>query len=457
MNIFGDEARADGGLRHHMSAMPSGLETDQQPPMTIPLRHFLVGLVFLVLAGLLGTLAAAEPTLGSGPLAHVHLALAGWVCVTIMGAMTQFVPVWSGAALHSQRLATLQLWFVAAGLLGFAAGLLAGQLAWLPVFGGLMLVGFWLFAYNIARTLATVGPYDVTERHFLVALGFFVVLTVLGFLLALDFVHPVLAPTGLARTNVVMAHATVAVFGAVVTTLLGALYQLATMFTQTELDRADAVVQRLEEVAYPVGVLALAGGRLLALPTLATAGGLLVAASLLGFAAVLGRRLLASQVGWSPMLVRYAVVAPALAVWAVLAVPAWLARPTAPAAQFGAPGTEHLLLLGVVGFAVLGTLYHVVPFIIWVHRYSDRLGYEPVPMVDDLYEARLARVEFLATGAGSLGVVAANYAGLPRAVLVAGGAVATVGLVLFAANLVLVVRRHSPQSVGEVLLGAAGG
>ncbi|MFB6352848.1 MAG: hypothetical protein ABEJ92_02065 [Halobacteriales archaeon] len=436
-----------------MSAIPGGLATDQQPPMTIPLRHFLVGLGFLVLAVVLGTLAAAEPTLASGSLAHVHLALVGWVCVTIMGAMTQFVPVWSGTQLHSRRLAVVQLWLVTAGLLGFAAALLAGRLAWLPAFGALMLAGFWVFAYNIARTLAGAAPYDVTERHFLVALGFFVLLTVLGFLLALDFAVPFLGDIGLPRPRVVMAHATLAVFGAVLTTVFGALYQLATMFTQTELGRVDVALQRFEEAAYPVGVLALAGGRLGAFTTVATVGGLLVAAGALCVAVVLARRLLSSQVGWSPMLRRYAAVVPATAAWAALAVPVWIARPLAPAALLGAPGAGHLLVVGVVGFVVLGTLYHVVPFIIWVHRYSDRLGLEPVPMVDDLYHERLAHLEFVVTGAGGLALIVAEYAAVPRELLVAAGALTAVGLGVFSVTLLLVVRDHSPQSVRELLLG----
>jgi len=47
-------------------------------------------------------------------------------------------------------------------------------------------LGFWAFAYNIIRRFATVGEYDVTERHF-GALGFFLALTVLSLLLANRF------------------------------------------------------------------------------------------------------------------------------------------------------------------------------------------------------------------------------------------------------------------------------
>ena len=76
-----------------MGAIPGNIETDQQPPMTVPLRHFVVGLAFLVAGVGLGIGLHLNAVPGLGRLAHVHLLLAGWICITIMGAMTQFVPV----------------------------------------------------------------------------------------------------------------------------------------------------------------------------------------------------------------------------------------------------------------------------------------------------------------------------------------------------------------------------
>ncbi|SDY75716.1 hypothetical protein [Halopenitus persicus] len=475
-----------------MSVVPGNVETDQQPPMTVPLRHFLLALGFLVAGGLLGLATAAGGTVVGPPpgwssLAHVHLLLAGWVCVTIMGAMTQFVPVWSGVQLYSRALATRQLQLVTVGLLGFATGLLTGRLALVPVFGAVMVAGFWVFAYNIARTLRAVGPLrdlDVTERHFLLALGFFVLLTLLGVVLAVDLVRPVLGGTPIDRPDLVRAHATLAVFGAILTTVLGALYQLATMFTQTELHGIDAPLKRIEEVGYPVGVLALATGRLLGAGepgsrVLGVGGGVLVIAGLLAMSVVLARRLLETRVPWTPMLSRYAVLAPALALWGLVTLPSWLRDPLADGTTFGAPGTVHLLTLGVIGFVVLGTVYHIVPFIVWVHRYSDLLGFEDVPMIDDLYSDRLARVDFGCFLVGTVLLVAVDllkspvllaavepaapagtilsFDGMVTIGAIAGGVAVLVGIAVFCGNVVFVLRTHSPYSVREILFGARPG
>lgn len=426
--------------------------------MAVPLKHFVVALAFLLLGASVAAAVALDILTGLARLAHVHLLLAGWICVTIMGAMTQFVPVWSGTALHSRRLSHWQLWLVSGGLLGFAMSLIAGRPAWTVFFGAAMLAGFWTFVYNIGRTLWPLPVYDVTERHFGMAIGFFLIVTALGFSLAVDFVAPVFASLPVSRVAVIQAHATLAVFGAVLTTVLGALYQLATMFTQTDLHGIDHWFRRLEEVGYPVGVVLLAAGRLWGLAPVARIGGVLVVLSLLGFSLILGRRLYEAQVPWTPMLSRYAVAAPALAFWALLTVSNWLSRPLSATSTFGAPGVVHLLGLGVIGFVVLGTLYHVVPFIIWVHRYSDLLGYESVPMIDDLYSDSIARADMTCFLVGTGWIVAGDLVGRFRGTAWIGGLVLLLGAGLFTTNILLVIRRHAPRDliIGRVPFSTAG-
>ncbi|SFR85130.1 hypothetical protein SAMN05216559_0037 [Halomicrobium zhouii] len=431
-----------------MSAIPADVDADRGPPTVVPLGHFLVGLAFL-LAGVVTV--AAEPGDRGGTLGTVHLLLAGWVCVTIMGAMTQFVPVWSNVGLYSRRLAVWQLGLVTLGLAGLASAFLTGRYGLAPIAGLVAALGFWTFVYNLGRTLRGVEEFDVTERHFAVALAWFLAVTTLGPLLALDLTLGLFPVAGVDHAGLLGAHATLAVFGAVLTTVVGALYQLATMFTQTELGPVERRFQRAETVAYPVGVAALALGRLLAHGWLARAGGLVVAVSLVGVGLVLANRLRLTRVDWNPMLTRYSLVAGFAVAWGATAAVAWWIDPLA--SLYGAPNVGPLLLAGVVGFVVAGTLYHIVPFLIWVREYSDLLGFEPVPMVDDLYDGRVAAVELLLVLGG--GALLAGGDALGGGFGRAGAVVLAVGAALFAANLALVVVRHGDDSIRGLLPGSA--
>ncbi|NKE35293.1 cbb3-type cytochrome c oxidase subunit I [Natronococcus sp. JC468] len=431
--------------------VPDGVRTDRGPPMAIPFQYFVVALGFLVAGAVGGVLSSLAALPGLGSPAYAHLLLVGWICLTIMGAMTQFVPVWSGVELHSRRLTTVQLWLVAGGLVGFVASLLALALEVLPVFAALMLAGIWLFVYNVGRTLLSARPFDFTERHFAVAFASFAALAALGFVLALDFALPVLDPIALDRGDVRGAHVTLAVFGAVTATVVGAIAQLGTMFTQTGSDPLYRGLEGLEQATFPLGLVLLALGRGAGSTTVATVGAVGVLVGLLAVALVLVRRLAASSTDASPMTDRYWIVAAALFAWIGLAAPAWLLDPIGPERVLGYPDATALLVFGVFGFVVVGTLYHVVPFIIWIERYSDRVGLEPVPMIDDLYSHRLERADLAATGLGAAGLVVGEFLGLATPVVAASAAALGVGFCLFVSNMLLTVHRHDPNGLGHVL------
>ncbi|ELZ84857.1 hypothetical protein C453_12601 [Haloferax elongans ATCC BAA-1513] len=442
-----------------MSAILAEVDTDGGPPIAIPFHHFAVATVFL-LAGLglggISVFGGQLPIVGRplvfAHVAQVHALLVGWVCLTIMGAMTQFIPVWSSVDLHSRRLAYVALGLVSVGVAGLVAGFSTVGFTLLAVSGTVALVGFWVFAYNIARTLASARPFDSVERHFAYALGFLVLATLLGFLLAVDFTIPVLRDVGLNRSNVVLSHATLAVFGIVLTTIFGAFGQLSEMFTQTTHSAGGRRLRQVEELLHPTGTVVFAGGRLLGVEWVALVGGLAIVAATLSFAGATAGLLRRMRVPWSTVLRRYAVAVVAMVVWALTAGATWVASPLSRTTLFGPPGATLLFGLGVVGFVVFGTLYHVVPFIVWVDRYSDDLGRRPVPMLDDLYRADVALADFGLLVGGTIVLLGAVGLGEPATgvMTVAGGGLLAMGVVAFVANLAQTVRNHVPEGVFRI-------
>ncbi|NHN66165.1 hypothetical protein G9463_23475, partial [Haloarcula sp. JP-Z28] len=177
----------------------------------------------------------------------------------------------------------------------------------------------------------------------------------------------------------------------------------------------------------------------------------LVAAGLGAVAVLLARQLVGARVEWSPMLTRYSVAALSLFLWTGLTVVAWWNDPLSYTGLLGQPSTA--LLVGGIGFVVFGTLYHVVPFIIWVHRYSDRLGFEDVPMVDDLYDHRIAAVDGVAVTIAYALLASNQWFATPDGTALVAGIFAFFGTLLFAGNLVAVLVAHSPQSLPTLLTG----
>jgi hypothetical protein len=132
----------------------------------------------------------------------------------------------------------------------------------------------------------------------------------------------------------------------------------------------------------------------------------------------------------------------------------WLQAPNAPEHLFGAAGAVHLLALGTIGFVVFGTLYHIIPFIIWVHRYSDLLGLEDVPMIDDLYDGRLAVADATLLVSGTLLLILSEWIQLSSTIQGIGGGLVALGIVVFGTNMLSVVRSHSPHSLSRILFGS---
>jgi len=135
---------------------------------------------------------------------------------------------------------------------------------------------------------------------------------------------------------------------------------------------------------------------------------------------------------------RYIVAVGALALWIAVSVPAWVSDPLTRGHLLGAANAGHLLL-GAIGFVVVGTLYHIIPFVIWVNRYSDLLGLEDVPMIDDLYDDRIAAIDGALLGSGSALIVGSNLLDVAATPALLGGLLVGIGVMAFVFNMVLVL------------------
>jgi len=128
------------------------------------LRFVKASLIYLIIGGLIGMDMVTDPQRAPQmTYAHTHLLLFGWVGMLIFGIAYHVLPRFRGKPLHSPTVANAQLYLSNLALIALVVfqtvqrvtpsapqGLILGaQLA-----GGLAVVSFLMFFYNIWKTLA---------------------------------------------------------------------------------------------------------------------------------------------------------------------------------------------------------------------------------------------------------------------------------------------------------------
>jgi hypothetical protein len=137
--------------------MQAMLSFEQAPPIAAPFRFFLTAPLFVVLAGVLllvegGELLSSRWT--PGALALTHLVAIGFVLQVMLGALIQILPVVAGASLrHPLAVARVVHGLLVAGTLALAGGFLtqapAAFLAAMPLLAG----SLGIFLFCAARAL----------------------------------------------------------------------------------------------------------------------------------------------------------------------------------------------------------------------------------------------------------------------------------------------------------------
>ena len=121
-------------------------------------KHLALSIGYLVLLATLGLLLAYDGPKGrlledvEGVLvAHVHLALIGWVSLAIMGVSYRLVSMFSLSHLESRTPGRLALGLVNAGLLGLAADALFFGRRLMPLWACLLAAGYACYAFQMRK------------------------------------------------------------------------------------------------------------------------------------------------------------------------------------------------------------------------------------------------------------------------------------------------------------------
>lgn len=371
--------------------MTPGLDYAQAPPFSLPLRFFLTAPLFLFIAG--GLIAFAPEALASrwtpAALALTHALTLGFLGLTMLGALTQVLPVVAGSPLPGVRpVARFTHATVSTGTVALFAGfLMAAPLAFASA---LILLGAGLavFLAALAASLVRAARGDTTTGLRLTSLAFLLV-AVLGGMLAwprAGGAHPTNLPL------LIDTHLAFGLAGWILLLVVAVALQVVPMFQITPAYPAW-LARGLPAFLFALLLLRSAAQALPAFAGVALDAG--IALGVLAFALVTldlqrrRRRRLADTTLDFWRLAMASLIA-CVAVWGTTRmVPAW-------AAHDAWPQLLGVLFLG--GFAVSvvsGMLYKIVPFLAWFHLQSQlqaRAG--SIPTMKDMIAEGRTRLHF---------------------------------------------------------------
>lgn len=352
--------------------------TDNAPPLALPLTFFITGLVGLA-AALVDLLFHAGDLLhfryGTGAiLSATHFMTLGFLSMVMMGAMYQLVPVVLNTELRSPRLGFWHYGLFAPGVLLMVTGFLKGDNVWLMVGGSLVVVSVVLFLVNMIATLKKSTTWDLSGVYVSTSIGYLSLTVTMGWILAYNLWRPFL-PTHLALP----VHIALGAVGWFTLTLLGVSYKLLPMFSLTHAKPRFGwwVYTLINSAIWTVAL----GSWWKPIPSV-VAGGVLAAGGLLLYLMDLRRF-------WRRRMRRQADPAVYLALSG-----AALGPMTAVAVLWcAASGTSWMLpfflfFFGWLAVSILGYLQKIVPFLLWLHRYSKDIGKVSVPRMRDILNER---------------------------------------------------------------------
>src|SRR3989338_11506699 len=152
----------------------ASLSTEQAPPISVPLRFFIVAPVFLALAALLLVMAGGNPFAelrSPAQIAATHHVTLGFMAMVMMGATQQLLPVVIGSPMPASRLVA---WFtflpLIAGVLSLSAGFMLGRMELLNLSWLLLGLAFLVFIAAALTSIARAAAKNATKIALLLSI-----------------------------------------------------------------------------------------------------------------------------------------------------------------------------------------------------------------------------------------------------------------------------------------------
>ncbi|MEJ5263483.1 MAG: hypothetical protein WHT45_12420 [Ignavibacterium sp.] len=367
----------------------SSIASSYSPPFRIVAKYFIAAIVSFVLMNLLLMINYNDinghhfqPKI----LSITHIATLGFITMIIFGAMFQLVPVVLEIKLFSTLLAEIQFWIYLAGVIGlvYKFWYFGSELSF--TFPAILLnAAMFIFAFNIIASMIKVKNWNITGTFLAAAIFWLIVTAIAGILLAVNLDHPYIKINHLQYLKL---HANVAFIGWVTMVIMGVSFKLIPMFT----------LSHGYELTLARWAFALVNFGLLGINWIMHYADTGIYNLIFGIAITIGLILYLIQI----FIIFKKRIRKKLDVGLKFSAVSFVMLGISTLLGFSFLFFEYenytnltliygfMIIVAYISSLIVGQMYKIVPFLVWYHKYSGKVGIEKVPMLKDMFNEKLA-------------------------------------------------------------------
>ncbi|MGC8654685.1 MAG: hypothetical protein ACP5US_11925 [Candidatus Kryptoniota bacterium] len=402
------------------------------PPFRLVAAYFITSVIFFVLGTFLTFVNFQdfqEFYFQPHILAVTHTLALGWITMIISGAVYQLIPVVFRIRIFSIYMAYIQYFLLTGGAIGMIYGFYEFNIGvGFIVFALMAYTAIVIFVFNVVMTLLNINEWNITGYHFFTSMIFLFTAVSIGLLLALNLRYGFLMVNHL---EILKIHAHLAIAGFVMMVIFGSVYQLIPMFALSyDFSRLPGMI------AYFLIVIGLVG-----YGTAITFGDNTGLAGIFSIITALGMFSFLYQVtvilkhrvrrkldaGLKQTVISFIFLGLSSLMYVTSSLSNQLPGVTPYAA---ASATAFLIIFGFIGSIILGQMLKIGPFLVWLRKYSAKVGIADVPSLHEMVNQKLAYLQLflwtLAVPVATIGILISS-----QQLLFAGTAVMFVSSVIF--------------------------
>lgn len=367
----------------------SSIASSYSPPFSIVAKYFIAAILSFVMMNLMLMINYNDinghhfqPKI----LSITHIATLGFITMIIFGAMFQLVPVVLEVKLFSTLLAEIQFWIYLAGVIGlvYKFWYFGSELSFtLPAI--LLNAAMFIFAFNIIASMIKVNSWNITGTFLAAAIFWLIVTAIAGILLAVNLDHPYIK---IDHLQYLKLHANVAFIGWVTMVIMGVSFKLIPMFT----------LSHGYELTLAKWAFALINFGLFGINWIMHYADTGIYNLIFGITITLGLFLYLIQI----FIIFKKRIRKKLDVGLKFSAVSFVMLGISTLLGFSFLFFEYenytnltliygfMIIVAYISTLIVGQMYKIVPFLVWYHNYSGKVGIEKVPMLKEMFNEKLA-------------------------------------------------------------------